>query len=127
MISVLIVEDSLIFRDTLSGLLRSFFPSITVIEASETQDALDKVRELQPDIIFVDIHLFGESGLEITREIRKKYSDIVIVILTSNDLYEYRKRAMRNGANGFISKGSVRCMEDILSCVERVQIARKHS
>ncbi len=127
MITVLLVEDSTCFREMLSGLLRSRFPSIAVIEASNGQDALAKVGKLHPDIIFMDIHLFGETGLEIARKIREIYDDIVIVVLTSHNLYEYRKRAMRNGANGFISKGSVRCMEDILSCVERVQTASENT
>lgn len=127
MLNILLVEDNILFRKTLSGLLRSRFPSIAVNEASDAQDALDKVSKLQPDIIFMDIHLLGETGLEITRKIRKLYDDIVIIVLTNHDLPEYRERAIRNGANGFLSKASTGCMEDILSCVERTLTAKVDS
>jgi DNA-binding NarL/FixJ family response regulator len=65
----------------------------------------------------------GENGLEVTKEIKRVYNDIVVVILTSNDLQEYREQAYQNGADYFLSKDDDFCMENILTRVD-VALAR---
>jgi DNA-binding NarL/FixJ family response regulator len=67
---------------------------------------MEKVDSLSPDLIFMDIKLPGESGLELTKKIREGHPDIIIIILTSYDLLEYREAAVRYGANAFVSKNS---------------------
>jgi DNA-binding NarL/FixJ family response regulator len=123
MFNTLLVEDDISYRQTLSDLLLLHFPLIGVDEAGDGREALNKVEYLRPDLIFMDIHLPGESGLEITKEIKRVYSGIVIVILTRNSLPEYRQQAYRNGADYFLSKQDDYCMEDILTRVD-VALAR---
>jgi len=118
MFSTLLVEDNVNFRQALSDILLSYFPLIGVDEVGNGEDALGRVEYLHPDLIFMDIQLPGENGLEVTRKIRLVYTDIVIVILTSYDQPEYRQQAFRNGADCFLSKGDDTCMEDILARVE---------
>ena len=118
MFNALLVEDNVSFRQALSDVLLSYFPSIGIDEAGDGDEALRKVEYLRPDIIFMDIQLHGGNGLEVTKEIRLVYDDIVIVILTSYGLPEYRQQAFRNGADCFLSKGDDTCMEDILARVE---------
>jgi two-component system response regulator YesN len=118
MFNALIVEDSKIFRETLSDLLISHFPTIFVKEACDAQDALTQMEISRPDIIFMDIDLPGENGLELTREIKEVYKSIVIIILSGYDIPEYRQQAYRNGADCFISKGGRYCMSDVLARVE---------
>ena len=124
MFYALLVEDNVSFRYALSDILLSYFPLIGVEEAGNGAEALTIVECLRPNIIFMDIQLPGENGLEVTKEIRLVYDDIVIVILTSYDLPEYRQQAFRNGADCFLSKGDDSCMEDILARVEEA-VARK--
>jgi DNA-binding NarL/FixJ family response regulator len=118
MFTTLLVEDNASFRQTLADILLAHFPSIDVDEADDAEAALSKVEYLRPDIIFMDIKLPGENGLELTRKIKQVYEYIVIVILTSHNLPEYRQLAFRNGADCFLSKGDASCMEDILARVE---------
>ena len=94
MFSTLLVEDNDGFRQLLADTLLTRFPGIDVAEASDGADALCKVEYLRPDIIFMDIRLPGENGLELTRQIKDVYGYIVIVILTGHDLPEYRQRAL---------------------------------
>jgi two-component system response regulator DegU len=118
MFNALLVEDNASFRHALSDILLSYFPLIGVDEAGDGAEALSKVEYRRPDLIFMDIQLPGDNGLEVTRKIKLVYADVVIVILTSNGLPEYRQQAFRNGADGFLSKGDESCMEDILARVE---------
>ena len=126
MFNALLVEDNVSFRQALSDVLLSYFPLIGIDEAGDGEEALRKVEYLRPDIIFMDIKLPGGNGLEVTKEIRLVYDDIVIVILTSYGLPEYRQQAFRNGADCFLSKGDSSCMEDILARVEGAMSLRPH-
>ena len=118
MFNTLLVEDNVSYRQSLSDMLLLHFPLIGVDEASDGEEALCKVEYQRPDLIFMDIQLPGENGLEVTKEIKRVYDDIVIVILTSCGLQEYRQKAFRNGADYFLSKGDDYCMEDILFRVD---------
>jgi DNA-binding NarL/FixJ family response regulator len=64
------------------------------------------VNALGPDLIFVDIRLPGESGLEFTRKIKSTHPNIPVIILTSYDLPEYREAAREYQADHFLSKGT---------------------
>ena len=124
MFKTLLVEDNADFRHALSDILLSCFPLMGVEEAGDGEEALGKVEYQRPDLIFMDIQLPGENGLEVTRQIKHAYADIVIVILTSYGLPEYRQQAFRNGADCFLSKGDDSCMKDVLARVEGT-MARK--
>ena len=117
MFKILIVEDNLPFRDSLKEILMARFPGLAIDEAGEGNEAMEKVNSLSPDLIFMDIKLPGENGLELTGRIKARYPDMKIIILTSYDLLEYREAAARFGAYDFLTKGSSSGKE-ILKLVE---------
>ena len=119
MVKTLIVEDNDNFRQTLRSLLDSRFPSMTIEEAREGKEALEKVHTFDPDLIFMDIKLPEESGLEVSRRIRHFNPEVKIIILTSYDFPEYREAARNGGADHFISKGSSKA-EELLALVETI-------
>jgi YesN/AraC family two-component response regulator len=119
MYKILIVEDNDHFRQTLRSLLNVRFPSMTFEEAREGSEALEKVNAFDPDLIFMDIKLPGQNGLELTKRIRHSNAEVKIIILTSYDLPEYREAAKVGGANHFVSKGSCKAKE-ILALVETI-------
>jgi DNA-binding NarL/FixJ family response regulator len=102
----LIVEDNATFPRSLRELLRSNFPSLEIVEASDGEEALQKVSNLTLDLIFMDIRLPGEDGLSVTRKLKALHPEIPVAILTSYDLPEYREAARESKADHFISKGS---------------------
>ena len=65
----------------------------------------------------------GETGMDVTKRIKQMYDDIVIVILSTNNLPEHRQQAFRNGADYFLSKEDDFYMENLLTQVD-VALAR---
>jgi len=103
---ILIVEDNPFFLQFLKETLHSRFPPIDILEAANGEEALQKIRTLPPDAIFMDLRLPGANGIELTRKIKTQYPDIVVVILTNYDLPEYREAAYQSGADHFLLKES---------------------
>jgi DNA-binding NarL/FixJ family response regulator len=118
MFSTLIVEDSKEFRGTLTLLLGQRFPNIRIEEAEDSESALEKINLFEPDMVFMDIKLPGENGIVLTKHIKMAFSGVVVVILSSYNMPEYRQAAFRNGADCFITKGAASCMNDVLARVE---------
>ena len=103
---ILIVEDNAFFLQFLKETLHSRFPSAEIIEASNGEQALQKIKALPPEAIFMDLRLPGENGLELTKKIKTQYPDIIVVILTNYDLPEYREAAYQCKADHFLPKDS---------------------
>ena len=123
MFNTLLVTDDITYRQTLADILLWHFPLIDVDEANNGWEALRKVEYRRPNLIFMDIHLPEEYGLNVTQEIKRIYDGIVIVILSTNNQLEYRQRAFRNGADYFISKRDDTYLEKILARID-VALAR---
>ncbi len=124
MLRILIVDDNASFRHSFREHLCQHAPGIELLEAGSLREALEKVTETSPDLVFIDIELAGESGLELTRKIREHHADTPIAILTNYDLPEYRQAAERAGANFFFSKGAS-SMEEVLAMVDSVLFERQ--
>jgi DNA-binding NarL/FixJ family response regulator len=97
MTRTLIVDDSDTFRQTLRNLLHPRFPLMTFEEARDGEEVFQKLEAYHPDLIFMDVRLLGQSGLEITKKIRSSYCQATIIVLTSFDLPEYREAASMGG------------------------------
>lgn len=116
---ILIVEDNLIFRQSLKELLAFHFPSMSVDEAAEAHEALTKLVSSVPDLMITDIRLPGINGLELTRRVKSNHEHVEVIILTSHDLPEYREAAFRNGARHFLTKGAA-TSDDIAEVIESI-------
>ena len=106
MFKTLIVEDNVTFRQSLKAVLNTEFPLMDIEEATNGEEALEGVGASRPNLIFMDIKLPGMNGLELTKKIKRDDASIIIIILTSYDLPEYREAAREYGADHFIPKGS---------------------
>jgi two-component system response regulator YesN len=104
---LLIVEDNAFFLQFLRETLRSRFPFLEIFEAADGREAMQKIEALHPEAIFLDLRLPGENGLELTKKIKARYPDIIVVITTNYDLPEYRKAAFESRADHFVSKDSL--------------------
>jgi CheY-like chemotaxis protein len=117
-LKVLIVEDSTLFRQLLKKTLHGRFSSIEIYEAADGEEALQKIESLRPNLIFMDIGLPGENGLEVTKQVKARYPNIIVIILTGYDLPEYREFSYRY-ADYFFSKDSS-TTENIFTLVESI-------
>jgi CheY-like chemotaxis protein len=117
-LKILIVEDSTLFRQLLKETMHDRFPSVAIDEAGDGKEAFQKIETSRPDIIFMDIRLPGENGLELTKKVKARYPDIIVIILTSYDLPEYREFSQKY-ADYFFSKNSSTA-ENIFTLVESI-------
>jgi DNA-binding NarL/FixJ family response regulator len=124
MYKTLIVEDNTTFRQMLKEILYSKFPTMNIAEEPDGNQLLSTLDAFHPQIVFMDIRLPGESGLELAKKIKKNYPDVVVVMLTSYDLPEYRQAALQSKADHFVTKDSP--TQDFLALVESILIAQKH-
>jgi len=108
---ILIVDDNNPFRQILKAALQLSFPSIAIDEAADGGETLQKVDTFLPDLIFMDIQLPGENGLKLTKKIKATHPNIIILILTSYDLPEYREAAFQHEADRFLVKSYLDHME----------------
>jgi DNA-binding NarL/FixJ family response regulator len=103
-ITVFLCEDHVLFREGLRAILREQ-PGFEVVgEAGEGEEAVEKVRRLNPDIVLMDIELPGLSGLEATRRITKAKLPSKVVMLTLYDDEEVVARCLEAGASGYVLK-----------------------
>ncbi len=106
MIGVLIVDDQELFRESLKVVL-SVSPGIRVVDAaSSVQEALKSAAAHRPDVVLMDIRMPGMDGVEGTRLLKERYPEMKIVVLTTFDDDEYVFGALKNGASGYLLKGS---------------------
>jgi two-component system response regulator YesN len=73
-------------------------------EASNGKEALKILKEQTVDVVITDIEMPFFDGIELSREIKKAYSNIIVIILTAYDSFEYAKSAIKIGVNDFILK-----------------------
>ena len=104
MFKILIIDPNVPFRRSLKKVLINRFPFIDIQEASDGNEGMDKVETFDPNLIFLEIHLPAQSGLDLARRIKSNHPDIVIVILTSYDLPEYQTAAQESGVEHLVPK-----------------------
>jgi len=105
-IKVLVVDDHTIVRDGICALLALAGDIEVVGEATNGNEALNKVRELHPDVVLMDIAMPVMGGLEATRRISKEFPRTKVLVLTQYDDKEYFFPVIESGASGFISKAA---------------------
>ncbi|MBW1677568.1 MAG: response regulator transcription factor [Deltaproteobacteria bacterium] len=92
---------------------------MVIDQAVDGTEAMQKIKTYLPDLVFMDIRLPGESGLELTKRIKASHPEIAIIILTAYDLPEYREAAYDGGADAFIPKSSLN-LADIAALIESI-------
>ncbi|MGW3334802.1 response regulator [Streptomyces rubiginosohelvolus] len=104
-IRAVIADDQMMVRQGFSVLLNAE-PDIEVVgQAVNGLDAIDKVAELAPDVVLMDIRMPGLGGIEATRRITSpEGSTVKVLVLTTFDLDEYVYEVLRAGASGFLLK-----------------------
>ncbi len=106
-IKILVVDDHAIMRDGIRALLSLHNDLEIVGEASEGKEAIEKVQELGPDVVIMDVAMPGMDGLEATRRIRKRNPKVKVLVLTQHDNREYILSAIKAGTSGYVPKRAV--------------------
>ena len=103
-IRVLLAEDHTIVRKGLRSLLDGEADIEVVGEAADGREAVGKVQLLLPDVVLMDIAMPALNGLEATRQIRHRFPEVKVLILTMHANEEYIFQILRAGASGYVVK-----------------------
>ncbi|ABR54165.1 response regulator receiver protein [Methanococcus vannielii SB] len=103
-VKVLVVDDSAFMRNILKRILSPTNKYIVVAEAGNGKEAIQKVEELQPDLISMDIVMPEIDGISATKTIKEKFPNIKVVMCTSVDQEQKMIDAVNAGADGYIVK-----------------------
>ena len=104
---ILIVDDHEIFRRGLRSLLESH-PEIEICgEATNGLEAIEKAKEIRPDVILMDISMPYLDGLQATRQIRNEIPKSSILLLSQHDSSHMLSAALKAGASAYVTKSQV--------------------
>jgi len=131
-IKVSIVEDNPALRETLAKMF-SEAPGIQCVSAHGTgEEAVNKLPEANPDVVLVDIHLPGMSGIECVAKLKSQFPKLQMLMLTRYEQNDLIFNSIRAGASGYLLKSTP--LGELINAVEQVhgggapmsmQIARK--
>ncbi len=118
-IRIVLVDDHQMMRDGLRMILEKKDFSV-VTEASDVQSALDCVKQSEPDLVVLDLHLRGEDGISATRKILQARPNSKVLILSADPSAAAVSAALRAGASGYLAKDEasaelVRAAEVVMS------------
>lgn len=103
-INVLVVDDQEELAEEIGEILRTDEALAFVGTASDGFDALEKIPQLSPDVVLLDIRMPNMNGVVATSRIKEEYPNIKVLILTTFDDSDYILNAINNGASGYLLK-----------------------
>ncbi|HEY8521438.1 MAG TPA: response regulator transcription factor [Gammaproteobacteria bacterium] len=116
--SVFVVDDHPIVRQGLVQLIEQE-PDLEVCgEAADVKEARLALAKLKPDIVILDLSLRDSDGMELVKDIRSKYEQLPVLVLSMHDEMIYAERLLAAGANGYIMKQAA--ADQLLVAVRRV-------
>lgn len=117
-ISVVIVDDHRMFREQLGHLIEKADDMKVCGEADNIRDGFALIKQTRPSVAIVDITLKGASGLELLKELRTHGIAVPVLVLSMHDESLYAERALRAGANGYITKHEASA--DVMAAIRQV-------
>ena len=104
--NIFIVDDSEVVRTRLRTIL-SKYPGFNIIgQDGKPLEAIKSIKNLQPDVVILDIRMPGMSGIDVIKFIKKDKPDIIVIMLTNYPYPQYRKESIQKGADFFFNKST---------------------
>ena len=117
MTSILLVEDHAIFAQVLRRMLQERGKLHISAVARSAEEALEKIPELDVDLVLVDVSLPERSGISLVIALRAKYPELPCVMLSGHVSQHYARSSLEAGARGYLVKDRA---EEILEGIQRV-------
>ena len=118
---VMIVDDEMLARKMLrESIVWEEYGYTVISEAQNGKEALEKIKELSPDVVFVDIKMPVMDGLEMLRQMNALQTDSKTVLLTCYEDFSYVRDAMRYGAVDYLTKHTFE-PEDLISLLDKIE------
>ena len=117
MLKVLIADDHAIVRKGLREILREASETTQVGEASNGQEALDKVQTDEWDVVVLDITMPGQNGLEVLKKLKAQYPKLPVLMLSMHSGYHYVMGSLKSGASGYLNKETA--PEELIAAIRK--------
>jgi NarL family two-component system response regulator LiaR len=104
MIKVLVADDHYLVREGLSHILDTQQDMTCIGVAEDGIKALEKIKELKPDVAIIDVEMPGLDGIETTRHIKNEYPKVAVLVLSAYDYEDYVLACVQAGADGYVLK-----------------------
>ncbi len=124
MIRVLIADDHPIIRRRLHQALEEACDIVVAGEASNKQEVLKEVAHNHYDVVLLDISMPGHGGMEILHQLHHDKPGLHVLILSNYSEEQYIRRALREGASGYLAK--VRVSEELIPAIRQVACGKKY-
>jgi len=118
LIKIVVVDDHPIMRQGLAQLVEQEKDMMICGAAEDANQALKMIRSTRPDVAIVDLSLKGTNGIELIKNIRAQYPNLLVLVLSMFDESLYAERALRAGARGYIMKAEA--SETIITALRKV-------
>jgi two-component system response regulator NreC len=118
MIRILLVDDHAVLRAGLRALLDAEPDLVVVGEAGTGEEALEKARELRPDVVVMDLSMPGMGGLEATRRLTQELKETRVLVLTMHGEEEHLLPVLEAGGSGYVTKSGAD--EDLIHAIRTV-------
>ncbi len=124
MLTALIVDDHVVFRQGLKQILLEEFSQLTCGEAANGEEAIRLLDDRRWDIVILDIGIPGKNGIEILKLTRRTHPKIRILVLTMYPEEQYANKVMALGAKGYVTKDQSRV--ELIRAIRKVLAGETH-
>jgi len=124
MIKILIADDHPIVRKGLKDIIEEIPDMAVGGEASNGQEALEKVRKGDFDIVVLDISMPGGNGLDILKQLKDEKPELSVLVLSMYPEEQYAVRVLRAGASGYLTKESA--PEELIAAIRKASTGGKY-
>ncbi len=118
MIRIVIADDHTIVREGLKQVLSAASDLTVVGEAQNGQEVMQRVRELEFDVLLLDMSMPGKSGIELIKQVRAEKPKLRVLVLSMHQEQQYAVRAIKAGASGYLTKESASAQ--LVSAIRKV-------
>lgn len=124
MINIILVDDHRLVRTGIRSMLDQISGIKVVGEANTGKEAMPLIKQLQPDVVLMDIKMPEQDGLETTRKLLRQYPFLKIIIITAYENDVFPIHMLQAGALGYLTKNASK--EEVVRAIRSVQVGQRH-
>ncbi len=124
MLKILIADDHEIVRKGLKTMLADASDKIMVDEAGNGQEALNKIKKNNYNMVVLDISMPGKGGLDVLKQIKSENLNLPVLVLSMHSEEQYARRVLRAGASGYMTKSTA--TEELINAIYKVARGGKY-